>query len=222
VRRACDVAAHIEPCRLLAAAVRACGARTSCKAHAAVIIASRRCSGTGSPSAVLTASVCMCMPTLRASSTARPGSVTPSSVPSGERQLRGPLSVRRRTGSPRLAMSHDRPPVISPSQLRYARTLSSASTVHALSSRSQMVERADSTRTSTSPPRLQRTQRASVSREGAWSTGAWRQWERSDTTVRDVATYRSLSFGAKSNSICRPFRWSSTDRFAASAPPGPG
>lgn len=54
---------HIEPVRLLAAWLPAWLPLRSCSAHAAVIMASRKCSGMGMPCAVVTASVCMCMPT---------------------------------------------------------------------------------------------------------------------------------------------------------------
>mmetsp|Transcript_20697 Transcript_20697/g.52748 ORF Transcript_20697/g.52748 Transcript_20697/m.52748 type:complete len:378 (+) Transcript_20697:701-1834(+) len=57
---------YTEPSALLHASPRPRRTLTSCRAHAAVTIASIRCSGTGVPSAVVTASERTCMPTLRA------------------------------------------------------------------------------------------------------------------------------------------------------------
>mmetsp|Transcript_8825 Transcript_8825/g.29146 ORF Transcript_8825/g.29146 Transcript_8825/m.29146 type:complete len:238 (-) Transcript_8825:860-1573(-) len=129
----------------------------SCSAAAAVSIASTIPSGTGtcSPSppsssppcpggapfcfrvaGIVTASVNMWIPTFRASNTARPGRLRYPPV-AAQVQVRSGLSLRI-TSTPPFCMGTAMSPFISPSQLPYATTLSSASTVHAESSMSQI------------------------------------------------------------------------------------
>mmetsp|Transcript_14485 Transcript_14485/g.37517 ORF Transcript_14485/g.37517 Transcript_14485/m.37517 type:complete len:297 (-) Transcript_14485:944-1834(-) len=140
---------YTEPAREL---TRAPVRSRSCLAASTVTAASRKCSGVAAPSASRCAiSVYMCSPTLRQSSTARPGTTT-SPSPRAAVHTRSSAIVRVTVPPPPgLGISTASVPLISPCQLAYTRILSSASTVHAESSASAMVVSAASSCTSRSP-----------------------------------------------------------------------
>ena len=117
-------------------------------AIAEVTMASSMPSGISAPSLSRTASVNMWWPTLRISIRLRPGST--SAPPSGAVNWRSAESLRSSDLPPLLKVA-DRLPSISPSQLRYTSTLSSASTAATLSSQSMIVLMADSSTTSATP-----------------------------------------------------------------------
>ncbi len=123
-------------------------ARRSCVAHRTVTSASSKPSGTSCPSGSSTAGVVIRCPTLRTSSSARPGRVI--SEPSGAMYARSGAS-RRVDDRPSLATSAVSAPVSRPSQLRYASALSAPSTAATESSQSTIAVTADSSTTSATP-----------------------------------------------------------------------
>mmetsp|Transcript_10432 Transcript_10432/g.31346 ORF Transcript_10432/g.31346 Transcript_10432/m.31346 type:complete len:286 (+) Transcript_10432:1041-1898(+) len=148
---------YTEPARLLRTRLRGSPAGSAsaglARSNVAALAETKRstkASGTASPPGSRTISVCICMPTLRHMSTARPGRVSRPPPTAALSKARSCLS-RRCTVRPDFSNVAVRPPRMSPAHVRYTFTLSSASTAATLSSKSQMAVKALSRTTSLKP-----------------------------------------------------------------------
>ncbi|HIG36951.1 MAG TPA: DUF4040 domain-containing protein [Oceanospirillaceae bacterium] len=136
-----------QPVRLLPLAL---APRMSCKAHKLVSRPSIMPSGTSSPWALSMALLVIKWPTFRTNNKLRPCRL--KSLPWGSWYWRSALSVRVMV-LPFLLSSMAKSPFMSPSQLRYTITLSSASTAVTESSQSIIVDTAASIMMSLTPAR---------------------------------------------------------------------